>query len=398
MTLARDDFPILRQGAPFALLDSGASTQKPSSVIDGMAEFLRRDYANIHRGVYALSQRSTALYEGARRKVARWIHAGSEREIVFVRGTTEAINLVAQTFGRMTLRAGDEVLVSGLEHHSNIVPWQMLCESTGSRVRVIPVRDDGSLDLAAYGTLLTSKAKIVAVSHVSNALGTINPVQEMARMAHARGAAIVVDGAQAIAHRKVDVQALDADFYAFSAHKMYGPTGVGVLYGKLAHLTAMPPYQGGGDMIETVTFEKSTYKAPPEKFEAGTPDILGVVGLSLAIDYLEKLGFDAIVAHERDLMAYAHEKLSAIPGLRILGPSEKSGALSFVLDGVHPHDIATILDQCGVAIRAGHHCAQPLMDRFEVPATSRASFGVYNDRSDVDLLVAALGQVMEVFR
>ncbi|HXF05537.1 MAG TPA: cysteine desulfurase [Blastocatellia bacterium] len=397
----REDFPSLHQkvhGKPLVYLDNAATSQKPRSVIDALVRFYQEDCANIHRGLHALSERATEAYEQARRKVQQFIHAASEREIIFVRGTTEGINLVAQTYGRQQVRAGDEIVISTMEHHSNIVPWQMLCQEKGARLRVVPISDEGEFLLDDYEKLLSERTRLVAVTHISNALGTINPIREIVQIAHRRNIPVLVDGAQAVPHLRVDVQQLDCDFYTFSGHKMYGPTGIGVLYGKLEKLEAMPPYQGGGDMISSVTFEKTTYNRVPHKFEAGTPHIAGAIGLGAAIDYLTSLDLDAVARYEHDLLAYATEAVSSVPGLRIIGTArQKASILSFVLDGIHPHDIGTILDQEGVAIRAGHHCAQPLMERFGVPATARASLALYNTREEVDTLVRALEKVREVF-
>jgi cysteine desulfurase/selenocysteine lyase len=398
----RDDFPILSRkvhGKPLVYLDNAATTQKPRSVIAAVRHYYFTSNANVHRGVHALSDRATQAYEGARGRVARFLNAGEDREIVFVRGATEAINLVAQTFGRVHLREGDEILVTEMEHHSNIVPWQMVCDRAGARLKVAPVLASGELDLAAYEGMLTGRTRLAAVTHVSNALGTVNPVREMIGMAHARGVPVLVDGAQAAPHIPVDVQALGCDFYVFSGHKLYGPTGIGVLYGKAEHLEVMPPYQGGGDMILRVTFEKTTYNAIPWKFEAGTPNIAGAVGLHAAIDYIDAIGRPAVSTHERDLLAYATEEVGRVPGVRIVGTArEKAGILSFVVEGIHPHDLGTILDHEGVAIRAGHHCAMPLMDRLGLPATARASFGLYNTAAEVDLLAAGIRKAREVFR
>lgn len=397
----RQDFPILQErvhGKPLVYLDNAATAQKPQAVIDTMVRSLAEENANIHRGVHALSERATKSFEDARTKVKRFINAGDAHEIVFVRGTTEAINLVAQTFGRTRLKAGDEVLISALEHHSNIVPWQLLADQTGIRLTVIPMTDAGELRLDQYGPMLTTRTKLVSLVHVSNSLGTINPVQEMVATAHARGIPVLLDGAQAVPHLKVDVQALDCDFYAFSGHKMFGPTGIGVLYGKRALLESMPPYQGGGDMISSVTFEKSDYNVVPYKFEAGTPNITGAVGLGAAIDYLDGLDWPAVEAYEHELLAYSTEQLSRLAGVRILGTAaSKASVLSFVMEHVHPHDIGTILDQEGVAIRTGHHCTQPVMHRLGVPATARASLAFYNTRDEIDTLVTALGKVQEIF-
>lgn len=391
----RQDFPILstgnNRGQPLIYLDSGASAQKPQQVIDAMSGFYEHDYANIHRGVYELSQRATKLYEGVREIAKDFINASTKEEIIFTRGTTEAINLVAQSLGRTNWHAGDEVILSEMEHHSNIVPWSLLRDQIGIALKIIPVLDDGTLDLDAYQKLFTSKTKLVSIIHASNVLGTINPIKEMTTIAHEHGALVLVDGAQAVPHIPVDVKVLDCDFYIFSAHKIYGPTGSGVLYGKKALLDEMPPYQGGGDMIETVAFDKVTYAPVPHKFEAGTPDFVSVYGMGCAINYIKSIGMNNIMLHEQSLLAYAEPLLLAIPGLKILGTSTpKVGVISFVMDGIHPHDIGTVLDHEGVAIRAGHHCAMPLMARFKVPATARASFGVYNNEDDVDKLVAAL--------
>jgi cysteine desulfurase/selenocysteine lyase len=397
----REDFPILRdfvRGKPLVYLDNAATTQKPRAVVDRIARFYLRENANVHRGVHLLSERATDAYEKARNTVSRFLHAADPKEIVFVRGTTEAINLVAHSYGRTHVGAGDEVVVTAMEHHSNIVPWQMLCTETGARLRVVPITDAGELRLDEYERWLSPRTKIVAVVHVSNALGTINPVQHIARIAHQRGIPVLVDGAQAVAHMPVDVQALECDFYAFSGHKIFGPTGIGVLYGKASLLEAMPPYQGGGDMISSVTFERTLYNAVPYKFEAGTPNIAGAIGLAAALEYVETVGLDRIAAHERDLLAYGTDALSQIRGLRLTGTAPgKADILAFVLDGVHPHDVGTILDREGVAIRTGHHCCQPLMDRLGVPATARASLALYNTRGDIDALAAALHKVGEVF-
>jgi len=397
----REDFPALRQqvnGKPLVYLDNAATTQKPRPVLEAIRRFYEQECSNVHRGVHTLSQRATEAYERAREIVRRFLNARSEEEIIFVRGTTEAINLVAHSFGRQHVRAGDEILISAMEHHSNIVPWQILCQETGARLRVVPITDDGDLRVEDVERMLSARTRLVAITHLSNALGTIVPVRDVIRLAHERGIPVLLDGAQAIAHLKVDVQELDCDFYAFSGHKLYGPTGIGVLYGKAEWLRAMPPYQGGGDMISSVTFEKTTYNRLPYKFEAGTPHIAGAIGLGAAIEYVTALGVEAIAAHERDLLAYATEAVSGIPGLRLIGTArQKASILSFTLDGVHPHDIGTILDQEGIAIRAGHHCAQPVMERFGVPATARVSFALYNTREEVDALVRALEKVREVF-
>ena len=397
----RADFPILLQevrGRPLVYLDSAASAQKPQAVIDALVRFYTHDNANVHRGVHLLSERATEAFEDAREKVRRFLKARESKEIVFVRGTTEAINLVAQTFGRKHVGPGDEVLITGLEHHANIVPWQLLCEQQGATLKSVPVNEHGELVLDALDALLTPRTRILALTHVSNALGTVVPVKELIRRAHAKGVPVLVDGAQAVTHFPVDVQDLDCDFYAFSGHKLFGPMGIGVLYGKKELLEAMPPYQGGGDMILSVTLEKTVYNRIPYRFEAGTPDVAGAVGLGAAIGYLEALGLEAIAAHDRELLAYAEEALGAVPGIRILGRAqERSGVVSFVMQDIHPHDIGTILDREGVAIRTGHHCAQPLMKCFGVAATARASLALYNTREDVDALVRGLHKVREVF-
>ena len=397
----RADFPILAQeihGKPLVYLDNGASTQKPNAVIDAVGDFYARDYANIHRGVHTLSERATAAFEGARDRVRRFLNAADRHEIVFTRGTTEAVNLVAASFGGQRIGAGDEIILTGMEHHSNIVPWQLLAERVGAQIRVVPLFDDGSLDLDAYAALFGPRTRLVAVVHVSNALGTVNPVAEMIATAHAHGVPVLVDGAQAVAHARVDVQALDCDFYAFSAHKIYGPSGIGALYGRRELLEAMPPWQGGGDMIRTVAFEGSTWADPPYRFEAGTPHIAGAVGLVAALDYVDGIGLDAIATHEHDLLAYGTALLEQVPGLRLIGTAaDKAAILSFVIDGVHAHDIGTVLDFEGVAVRAGHHCAMPVMTRYGVPATARASLGLYNTRADIDALVRALQRVTEMF-
>jgi len=397
----RRDFPILRQrihDRTLVYLDNAATSQKPQVVIDAIRRYYERDNANIHRGVHFLSEHATEEYEGARRTAQRFLNAADASEIIFVRGATEAINLVAQTYGRTNVHAGDEVLITAMEHHSNIVPWQILCEEKGARLRVAPMSDSGELLLEYFENLLGPRTKIVAVTHVSNALGTINPVQRIIEMAHGGNIPVLVDGAQAVPHLKVDVQALDCDFYVFSGHKVYGPTGIGVLHGKSALLDAMPPYQGGGDMISSVAFEKTIYNKLPYKFEAGTPHVAGAIGLGAAIEYVNGLGMDNIAAYEHELLAYATEAVSAIPGIRLIGTAkEKAGVLSFLLDSIHPHDIGTILDQEGIAVRTGHHCAQPVMQRFGIAGTARASFALYNTREEVDVLVAGLQRVREVF-
>jgi cysteine desulfurase/selenocysteine lyase len=397
----RRDFPILDQqchGHPLVFLDSAASAQKPRQVIDAMSEFYGHDYANIHRGVYELSQRATIAFESAREKVRAFLNAREAREIVFVRGTTEAINLVAMSHGRKHVAAGDEILITAMEHHSNIVPWQLLCEERGAKLVVAPIDDRGALLLDEFEKLLSPRTRMVAVTHISNALGTVNPVREITRLAHERGVPVLVDGAQAVPHGRVDVRDLDCDFYAFSSHKLFGPTGIGALYGRAELLDAMPPYQSGGEMILSVSFEKSTWAEIPHKFEAGTPDIAGAVGLGVAIDYLHEVGFEHIAAHERDLLEYGTDLLEAIPGLRLIGTApSKACVLAFVLEGVHPHDVGTILDQEGIAVRTGHHCAQPVMDRFGVPATTRASVALYNTRAELDALARAIVKTQEMF-
>lgn len=398
----RRDFPILHRkvrNRPLVYLDNAATTQKPQVMIDRLVRYYTEENSNVHRGVHYLSEVATAAYEGVRTTVKRFINARDEREIVFTRGTTEGLNLVAQTWGRANIAAGDEVLITAIEHHSNIVPWQMLCDARGARLRIAPVNDAGEVVVEEFASLIGERTRLVAIGHTSNALGTINPVREMAALARAAGAVVVVDGAQGIPHQPIDVQDLGCDFYAFSAHKIYGPTGVGVLWGKEALLDAMPPWQGGGDMILSVSFEKTTWNALPYKFEAGTPNIEGVIGLGTALDYVSTIGLERIAAHEHDLLVYATRRLEEIEGLRIIGTAkEKASVISFTLDSVHPHDIGTILDQEGVAIRTGHHCAQPIMMRFNIPATARASFGLYNTREEADALVTALGRVIEVFR
>lgn len=397
----REDFPVLKQtihGKPLVYLDSAATAQKPYAVIEAIRKFHEVDCANIHRGVHELSQRSTAAYEATRAKARRFINARSKSEMIFVRGATEGINLVASSWGRKNVAQGDEIVISAMEHHSNIVPWQMLCEEKGAKLRVIPMNDRGELLLEEYEKLLGPRTRMVAFAHVSNALGTINPVRQMVDMAHRAGALALIDGAQAVPHMKVDVQALDADFYTFSGHKLCGPTGIGLLYGRSKLLDAMPPYQGGGDMIRTVTFEKTTYNELPYKFEAGTPNIAGGIGLGAAIDYMNGLGLDKISAYEHELLEYGTQALLRIPGLRIIGTArEKAAVLSFVIDGIHPHDIGTVLDRQGIAVRTGHHCAQPVMDRFQVPATTRASLAFYNTFREIDALAAGISKVKEIF-
>ena len=397
----REDFPVLKQtihAKPLVYLDSAATAQKPFVVIDAIRKFHEVDCANIHRGVHELSQRSTAAYEETRGKAKLFLNARSRSEVIFVRGTTEGINLVASTWGRQNVSKGDEIIISALEHHSNIVPWQMLCEEKDATLRVIPMNDRGELILEEYEKLLGPRTRLVAVGHVSNALGTINPVRAIIDMAHRVGALALIDGAQAAPHMKIDVGLLDADFYTFSGHKVFGPTGIGVLYGKAKLLDAMPPYQGGGDMIRTVTFEKTTYNEVPYKFEAGTPNIAGGIGMGAALDYVTNLGLDRIAAYEHELLVYGTQLLSRIPGLRMIGTArEKAAVLSFVIDGIHPHDIGTVLDRMGIAVRTGHHCAQPVMDWFRIPATTRASLAFYNTTSELDALADGLRKVKEVF-
>jgi cysteine desulfurase/selenocysteine lyase len=397
----REDFPVLKQqihGKPLVYLDSAATAQKPYAVIEAIRRFHEVDCANIHRGVHELSQRSTAAYEQTRTRARQFLNAASEAEIVFVRGTTEGVNLVAASWGHRNVKAGDEIVISAMEHHSNIVPWQMLCEARDARLRVIPMNDRGELMLEEYQKLLNPRTRLVAVAHVSNALGTVNPVAEMIAMAHRAGALVLIDGAQAAPHIRVDVRALDADFYAFSGHKVLGPTGIGILYGKQALLENMPPYQGGGDMIGTVTFEKTTYADLPYKFEAGTPNIAGGIGLGAALEYIERIGIERMAAWEHELLRYGTEQLERIPGLRIIGTArEKAAVISFVIEGIHPHDIGTVLDLEGIAVRTGHHCAQPVMDRFHVAATTRASLAFYNTLGEIDTLVKGIHKVKEVF-
>ncbi len=397
----RRDFPILDQtihGKKLVYLDNAATSQKPRAVIDAIVRYYQHDNANIHRGVHTLSMRATEAHDEARETVRRFIQAADANEIIFVRGATEAVNLVAETYGRANVGEGDEVLITAMEHHSNIVPWQILCEEKRAHLRVIPIDDAGVLDLDAYEKLLTPRTRIVAVAHVSNALGTVNPLRKIIQLAHAHDIPVLVDGAQAVPHMPVDVQALGCDFYAFSGHKVYGPTGIGVLYGKEELLAEMPPYQGGGDMISSVTFEKTTYNVVPYKFEAGTPDIAGAIGLGAALEYVTRLGIERIAAHGQELLAYATEKVGAIDGVRLIGTApHRVGVLSFVLDNVHPHDLGTILDRDGIAIRTGHHCAQQVMDRFKIPATARASFAVYNTKEEVDALVEGIRAAREVF-
>jgi cysteine desulfurase/selenocysteine lyase len=398
----RQDFPILQQmvhGKPLVYLDSSATSQKPRAVIAALQNYYSQDNANVHRGVYELSARATKAYEKTRQIIKEFINAKKTQEIIFVNGTTEGVNLVAQSYGRSQFSKGDEVIISAMEHHSNIVPWQMLRDQCGIELKIIPIFDSGEIDLVAYQNLFSARTKMVAVTHASNMLGTLNPIKDMIQIAHAHQVPVLVDGAQAFPHMAVDVQELDCDFYVFSAHKAYGPTGVGVLYGKTELLEKMPPYQGGGYMIETVSFEKTTYNTLPYKFEAGTPNIAGVIGFAAALEYMREIGMDAIAAHEQTLLQYATERLLGVPGLRIIGTApQKLGVISFVLNQIHPHDIGTILDHQGVAIRAGHHCAMPLMQRFNVPATVRASFGVYNTKEDIDALISGLHEVKRVFQ
>jgi cysteine desulfurase/selenocysteine lyase len=397
----RKDFPILKQqvhGKPLVYLDNAATTQKPLSVIETENRYYREYNANIHRGVHLLSQQATKAYEDARVKIQKFLNASSSSEIIYTRGATEGINLVAQTWGRKNVQAGDEILISAMEHHSNIVPWQMLCEEKGAQLKVIPINDAGELLMDEFKKLVTAKTRLLAVTHVSNALGTVNPIAEMIQYAHSKGVMVLIDGAQSVPHVKVDVQALDCDFYVFSGHKIYAPTGIGVLYGKLKHLEAMPPYQGGGDMIASVTFQKTIYAKPPHKFEAGTPHIAGVIGLGAALDYVSAIGLDQIAVHEHELLVYGTRVLSQIKEVRIIGTAAvKAGVISFTLGDIHPHDIGTILDKQGVAIRAGHHCAQPVMERFDIPATARASFALYNVKEEIDVLAQAIQKTLEVF-
>ncbi len=396
----RADFPILSRtvhGKPLVYLDNAATAQKPRAVIDAINEYYREYNSNIHRGVHHLSEKATSLYEGARKRAARFINAADSCEIVFLRGTTEAVNLVCSSVGQ-SIKAGDEIIISHMEHHSNIVPWQMLCNRTGAVLRVIPINDDAEMDVADFEALLGPKTRFVSLVHVSNSLGTINPVKQVIDLAHAQGVPVLIDGAQALPHMQVDVQALDCDFYTCSGHKTFGPMGIGFLYGKKQWLEELPPYHGGGDMIKYVSFDKTEYNDPPFKFEAGTPNVSGVIGLAAAMDYMEKIGHDNIQAHEHDLLVYATEQLSAIKGLRIIGTARnKASVVSFVLDDVHSHDIGTFVDHEGVAIRVGHHCTQPVMQRFGVPATSRASFAFYNTKQEVDTLAQALHKVIDIF-
>jgi len=397
----RADFPILHQTVrehPLVYLDNAATTQKPASVLEALQRYYQHDNANVHRGVHTLSERATVAYESARDRVRGFLNAASSKEIVFVRGTTEGINLVAQSWGHKHVRADDEILVSEMEHHSNIVPWQMLCGQVGARLRVAPINDAGELVIEEFERRLTARTRLVAVSHCSNALGTINPVRSLTAMAHAAGARVLIDGAQAAPHMRVDVRDIDCDFYAFSGHKTYGPTGIGVLFGKADVLADMPPYQGGGEMIRYVTFEGSEYAEPPYRFEAGTPNIAGAIGLGAAISYVTALGLEAIAAHEAGLLRYANQRIMEIPGIRLFGTApDKACILSFEIEGIHPHDLGTIFDHEGVAIRAGHHCAMPVMQRYGVPATARASFALYNTRDEVDALVSVAHKARELF-
>ena len=397
----RRDFPILTQkvhGKPLVYLDNAATTQKPIAVLDALSRFYMTECSNIHRGVHLLSEKATHEYEEAREKVRRFINAQDIREIIFVRGATEGINLVAQSFGRSRVEAGDEVVISAMEHHSNIVPWQMLCDEKRAVLRVVPINESGALIYEAFEQLIGPRTRLIALTHVSNALGTVNPVERVIELAHKRGIPVLLDGAQAIQHLPVDVQQLGCDFYVFSGHKIYGPTGVGILYGKADILETMPPYQGGGDMISSVTFEKTIYNKLPYKFEAGTPNIAGGIGLGAAIDYVSALGLERIAAYEQDLLAYATEAIGPLPRVRLIGTApKKASVLSFTIEGIHPHDIGTILDQEGIAIRTGHHCAQPVMDFFQIPASARASIAFYNTHAEIDTLIAGIGKVMEVF-
>ena len=397
----RRDFPILGETVydrPLVYLDNGASAQKPRAVIDSLSRVYETGYANVHRGVHYMSQKATDAMEGAREKARAFVNAEHAHEAIFVRGATEGINLVASSWGRANLEAGDEIVLSVMEHHSNIVPWQIVAEQTGAAIRVVPIDDDGVLDMDALESLVGLRTRMVAVTHVSNALGTVVPVEDVIRIAHRNGALVLLDGCQAVPHMAVDVRALDVDFYVYSGHKLYGPSGIGILYGKESLLKAMPPYQGGGEMIESVTFEKTTYAGLPFKFEAGTPHIAGAIGLGAAIDYVSAIGLDRIGAHENDILEYATARLGALNSVRLIGTApEKAAIVSFNLEDVHPHDVGTILDREGVAVRTGHHCAQPVMDRFDVAATVRASFGLYNTRREVDALVDALGRVQEIF-
>ena len=397
----REDFPLLKQtvkGKPLVYLDNAATSQKPQAVIDALVRYYTTENANVHRGVHTLSQLATDEYEAARSKVRQFINAAADHELIYVRGTTEGINLVAQTFGRQQVGPGDEIIISGMEHHSNIVPWQILCEEKGARLRVVPINDYGELLVDEYEKLLSPRTRLVSIVHQSNALGTINPMGTIIELAHSRGVPVLVDGAQSVPHMTIDVQKMGCDFFVFSGHKLFGPTGIGILYGKAEYLNAMPPYQSGGEMIRSVTFEKTTYNVLPHKFEAGTPNIAGAIGLGAAIDYLNDLGMARINTYEKELLDYGTERLSRIEGLKIIGTArEKGGILSFILGDIHPHDIGTILDTQGIAIRTGHHCAQPVMQRFGIPATARASLAFYNTRAEIDSLVEGIDRVLEVF-
>ncbi|MGY8815523.1 MAG: SufS family cysteine desulfurase [Gammaproteobacteria bacterium] len=397
----RSDFPVLSRqvnGKPLVYLDNGATSQKPLAVIETLDKYYREYNSNIHRGVHTLSEEATTEYESARKKIKNFINANSTQEVILTSGTTDAINLVAQSYGRTNIKADDEIIITEMEHHSNIVPWQLLCEQTGAKLKVVPINDAGEISIEDFEKLLNEKTKIVAIVHISNALGTINPVEEIIKLAHAKNVPVLIDGAQAVPHCKVDVQQLDCDFYCFSGHKLFGPTGTGVLYGKKSLLEAMPPWKGGGDMIRTVRFDKSTYNDLPYKFEAGTPHIAGVIGLGAAIDYVSSIGMDAIAAYEADLLDYATNALSSIDDLRLIGTAKhKASILSFVMDKIHPHDLGTILDQHGIAIRTGHHCAMPVMERYKIPATARASLALYNTKQEVDILVDGLNNVKKVF-
>ena len=397
----RNDFPILKQrvnGNPLVYLDNGATSQKPQAVIDAIVEYYTTTNSNVHRGVHTMSQQATDEYEGARSKVREFVNAGSDREIIFTRNTTEGVNLVAHSYGRHNVGPGDDVIVSNMEHHSNIVPWQMLCEEKGANLKVVPIDDSGELMMDEYQKMLSPRTKLVSITHVSNALGTILPARQIVDMAHSYGTPVLLDGAQAVPHMAVDMQELDCDFYVFSGHKLFGPTGIGILYGKESYLESMPPFLGGGDMIKSVTFERTIYNDLPYKFEGGTPDISGAIGLGAAIDYVNGLGFDKITAHENELLRYGTEALESIAGVQIVGTAaHKAGILSFVMDSAHPHDIGTILDEQGIAIRTGHHCAQPVMHRFQIPATARASLAFYNTKEDIDALVKGIDRVIEVF-
>jgi len=398
----RADFPILNRtvnGKPLIYLDNAATSQKPTRVIETLRRYYREENSNIHRGVHYLSQKATAEYEGARKKLSSFINARTPNEIIYVRGATEGINLVAQSFVQERIKPGEEILISEMEHHSNIVPWQIVCEKTGAKLKVVPINDKGEIILEEYEKMLTPKVKFVSLVYISNSLGTVNPVRQMIEMAHAHNIPVLIDGAQAVSHSKVDVQGLDCDFFVFSGHKMFGPTGIGVLYGKSEYLEKMPPYQGGGDMIKSVTFEKTVYNDLPYKFEAGTPNIAGAIGLGSAVDYLNEVDLDAVYAYEQDLLAYATEAVKNVDGLRIIGTARnKTAVISFMLEDVHPHDIGTIIDSEGVAIRTGHHCTQPVMQRFGVPATARASFALYNTKGEIDVLVKSINKAKKVFQ